>query len=372
VDNAIDTVQGANMTGKGAVLDTLGNVKTKLGAINDMLNGGTAIEGGLNQTGSNTTQTISFSAVTAAVTALQQDLDSAKTKLNTASQAVSSTSTSLSDTSQALQQSLTSLEGVQQKLSEMKAALEAQKVTDAGVLSSPLVTKIEEIGPENTYLNYLFPALLVLAVMFSSLLLGTTLVMMEKNSPAFFRNYFLPLRKGTFVISTYLTTVLITLVQIVIILSVSAIFLKENPLNMLPVAGVLLLSSSVFSFIGMGIGYAFKSEETGTLASISTGSLLLFVSGVVMPLEGISAAMRKITTLNPFVISEKVIRELFIFKNSISSVWGSVAILAGYAVALFLVILIAEYLMHKHFISGFMKHRHLHHRQQERRDKNNV
>ena len=138
----------------------------------------------------------------------------------------------------------------------------------------------------------MFPALLVLVVMFSSLLLGTTLVMMEKNSPAFFRNYFLPLRKGTFVISTFLTILLITLVQVIIILGVSIGFLKESPANMLPIAGVLLLSSSVFSFMGMGIGYTFRSEETGTLASISTGSLLLFLSGVVLPVESISPAIR--------------------------------------------------------------------------------
>ena len=125
--------------------------------------------------------------------------------------------------------------------------------------------------------------------------------------------------------------------------------------------------------MGMGLGYMFKSEETGTLASISTGSLMLFVSGVVLPLETISPAARNIIShFNPFVLSESVIREVFIFNAGFSSVWVELATLAGYAVGLLVVILTAEYLVHKHFISGFMKHRHLKHRQQEKRDKNNV
>jgi len=323
----------------------------------------------------NTTANATNSATSsfiATLTLLENELTNTKTKLTAAATAVEGTSASLTSTTQNLQESASVLDAAQQRVTEMKTSLDNQKVTDANVLSAPLITKIEKVGQESSYLNYMFPALLVLVVMFSSLLLGTTLVMMEKNSPAFFRNYFVPLRKGTFVISTYLTTVLITLMQVLIILGVSAIFLKMNPLQLLPVAGVLLLSSSVFSFMGMGIGYAFKSEETGTLASISTGSLMLFVSGVVLPIETISPLVRSITHFNPFVLSESVLREVFLFNANFGAVWSELATLAGYVIGLLAVILVVEYLVHKHFISGFMKHRHLKHRQQEKRDKNNV
>ncbi len=366
VKDAREVVEASELEDKSAILSSLSKIEEKLKSLDTSINGA-AVSGNIT---SNTT--VSTSGFLNALTLLEEELTNTKIKITSAATAVGSTTSSLSTTTQNLQESISALETAQQKVNEMKAGLDAQKVTDANVLSAPLVTKIESVGQESSYLNYMFPALLVLVVMFSSLLLGTTLVMMEKNSPAFFRNYFLPLRKGTFVISTYFTTLVITLVQVVVILAVSAAFLKGNILQLLPVAGVLLLSSSVFSFIGMGIGYSFKSEETGTLASISTGSLLLFVSGVVLPIETISPVIRSITSFNPFVISESVIREVFLFNAGMVGVWPGLATLAAYAVGLFVVILVAEYLVHKHFISGFMRHRHLKHRQQEKRDKNNV
>ena len=368
LESAIDTVEASELEDKSALLASLAEVQQKLNSIDALVNG-EAVSGNLT---SSTNTSTSSSGFLGALTLLEDELVNARIKLTAAATAVQSTSSGLSSTTQNLQESVTALETAQQRVNEMKSSLDAQKVTDPNVLSTPLVTKIERVGQESSYLNYMFPALLVLAVMFSSLLLGTTLVMMEKNSPAFFRNYFLPLRKGTFVLSTFLTTVIITLVQIVVILSVAAVFLKDNLFPLFPVAGILLLSSSVFAFIGMGIGYAFKSEETGALASISAGSLLLFVSGVVLPIETISPLLRSITQFNPFVISESVIREVFLFNANFSAIWSELAILAGYAVALFGIILVVEYLVHKHFISGFMKSRHLKHRQQERRDKNNV
>ena len=371
VENSREAVEAANISNGDSILNGLDEIETKLQNIDVLINGGLASANGSNESNSSNNST-TIESLSSVLTLLEQDLAATKNKLTAASQAVTSSSSSLSSVSQSMQESIGALDGVQQKLGEMKSTLETQKVTDAGVITSPLITKIERVGDGNTYLNYMFPALLVLVVMFSSLLLGTTLVMMEKNSPAFFRNYFLPLRKGTFVISTFFTTLLITLVQIIIILGVSVGFLKENPAHMLPVAGVLLLSSSVFSFLGMGIGYIFRSEETGTLASISAGSLLLFLSGVVLPVESISPTIREATLFNPFVVSEKIIREIFLFNVDMKTVWPEAAILFGYALGLFMAILIAEYLVHKHFISGFMKRRHHLHRQQEKRDKNNV
>ncbi len=373
VEDAKEAVEASELEEKSAILSSLNEVEDKLKLLDALVNGGT-VSGNTTANATNTTisTTTASSGFLGALTLLEEELLNTKTKLTAAAAVVGSTSSSLSSTTQNLQESVSALETAQQKVTEMKASLDAQKVTDANVLSAPLVTKIEKVGQESSYLNYMFPALLVLVVMFTSLLLGTTLVMMEKNSPAFFRNYFLPLRKGTFVISTYLTTLVITLVQVLVILAVSAVFLKDNLVQLLPVAGVLLLSSSVFSFMGMGIGYAFKSEETGTLASISTGSLLLFVSGIVLPIETISPTIRSIASFNPFVISESIIREVFLFNTGLSGIWFELLTLASYTVGLFVIIVVVEYLVHQHFISGFMKHRHLKHRQQEKRDKNNV
>ncbi len=313
----------------------------------------------------------SIEKVSQLVSSMIDDLNLTKTKLSDASIKVSDSATGLSSGTAGIQESVSTLESVQAGLEEIKANLESQKITEAGVISSPLITKIEKINTANTYLNFMFPALLVLVIMFSSLLLGTTLVMMEKNSPAFFRNFFLPLKKATFISATYLTNIIIALVQIVIILGVSLFFLKMEMLTLLPIAGILILSASVFTFMGMTLGYLLKSEETGVLASISLGSFLLFISGVILPLESVSPVLRKITYFNPFVISEKIIREIFFFNSPLKALWMDLLILIGYVVLLFLITLIIETTLQKHFVQQFMNN-HKKFRQKDRMQKNNV
>jgi len=306
------------------------------------------------------------------ITSLQTDLNAAKEKLSKASSAVKSSNTNLADVSSALSESSTTLDSVQAGLNEVIANIEGQKVTEAGTLISPLTTKIEKVSEEGTFLSYLFPAILMLVIMFSSLLLGTTLVMMEKNSPAFLRNFFLPVRKMTFIVSTYLTNLILIILQIVIILGISLFFLKDSLSSLPTVALILFIAASVFTFLGMLIGYIFISEETAILASISLGSVLLFISGTILPLEGISVMLRKFTYFNPFVIAEKLIREVFIFNTSLKVIWLDLVILLGYALVLFIIILILESILHKHLMQRFMRHHHRAQREKGKKNKSDV
>ena len=347
INQAIDAVNNANITSsKVAIRKPLQDALEELG-------------------GTNVTST----SLGGIINSLQTDLNSAKEKLSTAASAVESSNSNLASVSSALSESSATLDNVQAGLNEVIANIEGQKVTEAGTLVSPLTTKIEKVSEEGTFLSYLFPAILVLVIMFSSLLLGTTLVMMEKNSPAFLRNFFLPIKKVTFIVSTYLTNLVLIVFQIVIILGISLFFLKGALASLPVIALILFIAASVFTFLGMVIGYIFISEETAILASISLGSILLFISGTILPLEGISVLLRKFTYFNPFVIAEKLIREVFIFSTSLKVIWIDLVILVGYAVVLFIIILIVESILHQHLMHRFLRHHHRAHREKGKRNK---
>jgi len=306
------------------------------------------------------------------ISSLNADLDLTKEKLSYAGRLIVKSNTDMEVVTNSLKESIASMDSLLGTLGEMETTLGGQKVTEAGTIVQPLVTKVEKVGTESTYLNYLFPALLIIVIMFSSLLLGTTLVMMEKNSPAFLRNFFLPIRKATFVISIYLTNLILICVQILIILGLSLLFLEDSLPSLPAVALVLFITASVFTFLGMALGYIFISEETGVLGSISLGSVMLFLSGVILPIESVSTAVRDITYFNPFVLAEKIIRQLFLFQASLSEVWAELYILMGYAVVLFLLILIMESLLHQRLSHRFMKYFHPKHRLQDKLNKNPV
>ncbi len=355
-------------------LDKIAEAKSELDELNLTAAEKEAIETALDEAG---TQLTSASAsmngsITALIGSLQNDITAAKTKLAGAAEAITGSSSGLSSATTLLQETNAALDTVKSALSTLQSNLEAQKVTEPGTVTNPIVTRIEKVAKDSTLLNYTFPTLLVLVIMFTSLLLGTILVMMEKNSPAFLRNYFLPIKKTTFIISIYLTNLTLILVQLVILLGISLLFLKGSLPALPAIALILFISASVFTFLGMAIGYLFASEETGVLGSISAGSILLFVSGVVLPIEAISPALREIAAFNPFVLSEKIIREIFIFGSSLVEVWPDAVILVGYAIVLFLLILIVESILHRQLVHKFLKRHQKVHRQQDQINKNEV
>ncbi len=291
------------------------------------------------------------------VAVLKKDLDEVRGKLSAAAISISDAGATLETAKGTLAESTETLNGIVGALDTLVASLNDQPVTEAGTIAAPLTTVVKPVKEEGTYLNYLFPAILVLVVMFSSLLLGTTLVMMEKNSPAFIRNFFLPISKSTFIISTYLTSVILTILQLLVILLISLFFLKDV-ISLLPsVFLVLFVSASIFSFLGMVIGYLFSSEETAVLASISLGSILLFLSGILLPLEGISPLLRQFTSLNPFVVTENIVRNIFLFSSPLQEVWFELVMLVAVALVLFLIILIIESTLHQHLMKRFLKGR---------------
>lgn len=346
------TASQLNSSDKAAINNRIAEANTELNNIENSLNG----------TGEGT-----LGEIAAMIASLQMDLDSTKTKLNAASQTVSSAGTQLSSLSTTLDEGIVGLEAIKTTLTEIQQDIASQKVTDPSTISSPLVTKIEKITVEKTNLSYLFPSLMVLVVMFISLLLGTTLVMMEKHNQAYFRNFIIPVRKITFVFSTYLTNCFLVLLQIGIILGISLIFLKEVAPQLSFTALILFVSSSVFTLMGMMVGYLFSSEDTGTLASISSGALFLFVSGVILPLESMSPLVREITYFNPFVISEKMIREIFIFKTPFTLLLNDLFLLVGYGVLLFILILVIDAIASKHFLTKALYKHHKYLREKKTR-----
>src|SRR3989344_6998981 len=353
VNDAKEALDDANISSsdKSPINALLVEAKTSLDQAAALVNNGT---GGIN-------------AIVALVTSMEADLNTAKSKLVTASEQIDSTTTNLEKTKASLDTAVSSLNEIKTALEGIKTNLESQKVTEAGVISSPLITHIEPVAPRSTHLNYLFSGLIVLVIMFSSLLLGTTLVMMEKHSPAFIRNYFLPVKKITFILSIYFTNLILGLIQVLIIMGIALIFLPNFYSSIPLMALILFLATSVFTFLGMAVGYAFNSEDTSVLASISFGSLLLFFSGLILPLESISPTIREITYYNPFVIAEKLVREIFIFNTPITAVWLDLVFLAAYAVVLFLMIMIFESIIHKHLINKYLRHNHKLHRENDKK-----
>ncbi|MAF50596.1 MAG: hypothetical protein CMH64_00735 [Nanoarchaeota archaeon] len=220
------------------------------------------------------------------------------------------------------------------------AKIEAIEVTDVDSIVSPIKTVTKPITREESHINFLFPTLIMMVVMFVSLLLSSITVIREKISRAYFRNYISPTSSVTFIFATYLTNILIVIIQLIIVLGV---MISINPTLASTLANVsiaLLLITTTFILLGMIVGYVFSSEETSTIGSISLGTILLFFSNTIIPLETLPPGIKQITNYNIFVVGESILRKIILFESTLKGISREIIILLSYIVIFILVITI--------------------------------
>ncbi len=232
-----------------------------------------------------------------------------------------------------LNKNIGTIDEMQQSIEEISDNLARAEITKAENLVNPIMTRIKPVLESKSYLDYTMPSLLVLVVLFMSILLSSTVVMTEKSSRAYFRNYITPIPDMTFLVSIYTTSLVIVFVQSIVLLVIAQLaFGVAIFSNILSILLALLLIASIFILIGMSIGYVFVSEETATLASISLASILLLFSSFLIPLESLSEPIGTIAVYSPFVISENVLRQLLIFGNPITAAGDDVLLLLFYII----------------------------------------
>ncbi len=307
------------------------------------------------------------------------DVDKIKAALDSISQKMSETELKMSSVKKQRDELLPEFGNIGSKIDSMIAEIDilqgaldealqkilAVKGRTVESISAPITTKIEPVATQKTHFNSLFPTLLVLIMMITGILLSSTLVMVEKKSKAFFRNSFTPTSHFTFNLSTYITSLIVLLIQLLLFVSVSAFFFETEVLaSVLLVLLLVLLASTVFICIGMFIGFIFKTEETTNLAAITLIAVFLLFSSAVIPLESLPGYLKHIAMFNPFVVSEVALRQSIIFQMGIENIAAGFGILAGYALGIFALLFLLQNVLGRlsfkhfsriHFNSGMVK-----------------
>lgn len=329
-------MMSANASGKGMLVSSANDAQTQVAGLSSSISNISVLISSYN------------SDVASLLAVMQASSDDLQARLDKAASLKSSASGKLDAIKAALDKGSSELSAVKNSVRNIIANIESTKVKDAQSIVSPVKTKISPVTPETSNLNYVFPSLIVLVIMFISILLSSTLVMMEKMSRAYFRNFVTPTRDATFIFSAYLTNMLILILQLIIILAISTIFLREIVLlGLLKSLPLLLLITTIFTFIGICIGYLFNSEETSTLASISVGAIMIFLSNLILPLESMPDYVRQIAAYNPFVISEIVLRKLMVFNSPFIVIKNEIGMLIAF-VALFIGLALGAQQLMKH------------------------
>jgi ABC-type multidrug transport system permease subunit len=215
-------------------------------------------------------------------------------------------------------------------------------VFNAENIVNPISTTIKPLSTDSKSSMYLIPFLVVLIIMFIGIMLSGTSVLIDKMSSAAFRTFTAPTRDSFYLLSYYLTNVIILLVQIVLIGGLAKYFLNIELMNIPLILLIIFLAATLFIFIGMSFGYIFKSQEGVTIASLSFSALLLFVSNLIIPLESTSSLVQKISTYNPYVILSETLKKVLLYDIKIIDIVSELGIIVLYIILVVVLILIIQ------------------------------
>lgn len=257
------------------------------------------------------------------------------------------------------EQSLHKIKSIEDTFNAIVTHLDETEITDVKSIVQPVEKNVKPILTEEGQLNFYFPYLVILITMFVGTLLASNLVYMEKASKAYFRNFVTPIKDSTFLLGTYLTTLIMIIIQLTFVFLVfNLYFEREIADNFALTAIVIFTSASIFIFIGMFIGNLFNSNESNMLAAISVSSIMLFVSDLIYPLERMPETIAHLATVyNPFYIASDLIRKTMIHKVDFYGIQEEFYVLIITAVLLFGAVFILHKIMKKLFIlefSGYM------------------
>ena len=318
VGNANDIVQASSMSGEQkqslaelfeSTVDELDGLESQFGETDELAQS-------------------QFSELGSLIDSLVGKITQTKAQMDVISSAHDTSIAELTNARTALDGSLKNLLDVQRALNNIDNIIKSIEVKDPEAVVQPIITNIKPVIAEQSYLNYIFPSLIVMIIMFTALLLAPTLILLEKKSPAHFRNFMAPVNGFTYLFATFITCFLLLFLQLLIILAIAAIFFSSQLLSgMIYTIILLLLIIAFFSSVGMIVGYIFNSEETATLGAISLGSIFLFLSDVIIPIESMPSWFMAVAELNPFVICSDLLRSTILYNLSIFVLLGKFFVL---------------------------------------------
>jgi ABC-type transport system involved in multi-copper enzyme maturation permease subunit len=207
--------------------------------------------------------------------------------------------------------------------------------TETDMAAAPISTSVVSVTATQDRLHFAYPYLLVLVIMFMGLLLASTLIVTDKTSSAAFRNFTTPVRDGYHTITAFCTAFIVLIAEVLVILLLSTIFVAQPLLlNFSTTIVLVCIAIATFTFLGMIVGYLSRTNEAAMIASISVGSIFLFVSNVIVPIEGMARIVQRLSAINPYIVLSELIKKSMLYGVSTEQIARQLLVLLAFLVVL--------------------------------------
>jgi ABC-type multidrug transport system permease subunit len=341
LNNRFKTIKESSQKAIKEGISIINDMEDEAGLSNSSINGLNESKGELLSI--NNSLTTLFNSTNLLLSNLSGNINSLDSAISELKNNLANAKTAKSDILKKIDLVQTNVGLVKTSLTEINDKIKQLSVTQAETIVSPITTKIEPVIPEKTPLNYLFPSLVVLLIMLISILLASSLVVMEKISRAYFRNFTTPTPNIYFVAANFITTLSLVLAQLIVVVGVASYFFKV-PLfiSIWETLLVVVLLTSLFTLLGLIIGHFFNTQETASVAAISLAALFLLGSNLILPLESMPDAIRDVANHNPFVLGSEVLKKTILFNTPFESIKADLIMLLIYSGAVLLLLLLSQ------------------------------
>jgi ABC-type multidrug transport system permease subunit len=243
--------------------------------------------------------------------------------------------------------------GAKTSIQKIRSEIEGIKISSATSIVNPFTIEVNPISSTSNKGTLLFPYFLTLVILFVGIMLSSTLVMFEKKSRAFFRTFTTPTSELSHLLAGYITNFAVLAVQLLVV-CIGAIYYLEVPLldNLWVNIVVLIFSITFFVSLGTMVGYLFKTQEGTTIASISMGSLFLFLSNLILPVESFSRVTQKLLLLNPFMLCSELFKKSMLFGASFMDMRTELLLLIVYIIVVVVLAVIFQKLSFYRLFTG--------------------
>ncbi len=288
------------------------------------------------------------------IDALSSGIEDLRLSYQNLTSSASAAKTDIGDAVKRLEENEKDLNNIKGSLMFLLDSLESLEITQAESITSPVTTKIEPISSESSNLTFTYPYILMLVIMFMGLLLSSSLIVADKKSRAAFRSFTTSTPPSYQLFLSFVTSYLIIVAQVLAILLLSFFFIQNSLFRDFGVTSfILAVAIALFSFFGMIIGHLSNSQESATISSITIGSILLFVSNLVIPIESMDWVVRILTKYNPYVVLSELLKKSILFGTSWTLVFKELSFVFGGLVLLVVVLVMVQRYNQRKF---FQKH----------------
>lgn len=231
------------------------------------------------------------------------------------------------DTKVSLASTVLSAEIVNGTVSKLNSELVGLPKINPKFVISPLVVSYAPVISGN-YFDFIGPGLIMLLSMMAGLTALGSALSREKEDGTITAVMLSPIRTGSFLTGKMLSQLIRSLIQsaVVVVLVILLFHMSFNG-NILLMAAILILG--IFGFLGLGllVTALTKDQETSQLLLNLVFFPMLFLSGVLYPLQELPPIIADIAKFLPLTYGVEAFRQVVVFNASIGSVWSSMLIL---------------------------------------------